>query len=217
VSSNSIIQSRLLAISDIHGCEDSLRRLLAAADYDPSRDRLILLGDYIDAGYPSTFGTLRYIRTLAEQGACALLGNHELKLLREFDKANASGKAAAEWSGWIRSLPRYRMEDGYLFVHAGIRPGIGLNGQTLADLTEIREDFLDHPNETDYTVVFGHTPTFKLGARPGKLWFGDGKIGIDTGAKHGHRLTLLDMHKRIGYWCPTGPNAGTGSVNKTYY
>ncbi|SFJ24792.1 serine/threonine protein phosphatase 1 [Paenibacillus sp. UNC496MF] len=217
VSSNAIAPTRLLAISDIHGCEEGLRQLLAAAEYDPSRDRLILLGDYIDAAYPGTYGTLGYIRALVRQGACALLGNHELKLLRQYDYSHLPAAEAAEWSGWIRSLPRYRMEDGYLFVHAGIRPGVGLHGQTLVDLTEIRDDFLNHPNDTDYTVVFGHTPTFKLGARPGKLWFGEGKIGIDTGAKHGHRLTLLDVHKRISYWCSTGPAARGGAVNKSFY
>ncbi|NBD26814.1 metallophosphoesterase [Paenibacillus glycinis] len=214
--SNSISPSRLLAISDIHGCEESLKRLLAAAEYNPSQDRLILLGDYIDAAHPGTYGTLRYIRSLVQQGACALLGNHELKLLRQFDYSHLSEEETAEWSGWIRSLPRYRMEDGYLFVHAGIRPGVGLLGQTLADLTEIRDDFLNKPTDTEYTVVFGHTPTFKLGA-PGKLWFGEGKIGIDTGAKHGHRLTLFDVHKRLSYWCKTDSNPKAAAVNKTIY
>lgn len=214
---NAIPPSRLLAISDIHGCEPGLRRLLAAVDYDPARDRLMLLGDYIDADHPHTFGTLRYIRALAEQGACALLGNHELKWLRRFDRERSPAQEAAEWSDWIRGLPRYRTEDGYLFVHAGIRPGIGIRGQTLADLTEIREDFLNNATGTEYTVVFGHTPTFKLGAPPGKLWFGEGKIGIDTGAKHGHRLTLFDVHKRIGYWCSTESESEAAIVHVSVY
>ncbi|QHW32506.1 serine/threonine protein phosphatase [Paenibacillus rhizovicinus] len=220
VNSNLNLRPRLLAISDIHGCEDSLKKLLASANYDPARDRLMLLGDYIDAGNPGTYGTLDYIRTLVEQGAHALPGNHELKLLRRLEDAPPSGAEADQWrswAGWIRSLPGYRLEDEYLFVHAGIRPGIGLDAQTLIDLTEIRDDFLNPPLGSEFTVVFGHTPTFRLGAQPGKLWFGDGKIGIDTGAKHGQRLTLLDVHARIGYWCATGPNAEKAGVNETFY
>lgn len=217
VNSQLNLRSRLLAISDIHGCETGLKKLLASAGYSPSRDRLVLLGDYIDAGNPGTYGTLRYIRALAQQGACVLPGNHELKLLRRLEDAPSSDAEAKTWRSWISGLPRYLLEDGYLFVHAGIRQGVGLDRQSLTDLTEIREGFLDRPAEDGLTVVFGHTPTSRLGAQPGNLWFGEGKIGIDTGAKHGQRLTLFDVHPRIGYWCATGPDANTADVNTTYY
>ena len=41
---------RILAISDIHGQADALERLLVHANYHPSKDRLVLLGDYIGKG-----------------------------------------------------------------------------------------------------------------------------------------------------------------------
>lgn len=93
----------------------------------------------------------------------------------------------------------------WLFVHAGIRPGVPLSEQTTDDLTGIREEFWASSPEQGPTVVFGHTPTFKLGAKPGALWQTQGRLGIDTGAKHGHRLTLLDLHEGLAYSCSTEP------------
>lgn len=196
--------SRLLVISDIHGHGELLQLLLEDAHYDPQVDQLLLLGDYIDAALPATYCTLELIRELVQHGAKALPGNHEIMLTKRLESSKEMDKQLAESIEWIADLPLYIEEAGYLFVHAGIRPGIPLASQSLKDLTEIREDFLEAALDTEHTVVFGHTPTFKLGARPGDIWLGRGRIGIDTGAKHGHRLTLLDVHNRISYSRPAG-------------
>lgn len=63
----------------------------------------------------------------------------------------------------------------YLFVHAGIRPGVPLAEQAQADLRWIREPFLDHPTRHEAMVVHGHTVSNDIDERPGR-------IGIDTGA-----------------------------------
>ena len=47
---------------------------------------------------------------------------------------------------------------GYLFVHAGIRPGVPWDEQTDEDLFWIREEFVLHPHGLPETIVFGHTP-----------------------------------------------------------
>ena len=41
---------RLLVMGDVHGQYSKMQKALALADYDPARDRLVLLGDYIDRG-----------------------------------------------------------------------------------------------------------------------------------------------------------------------
>ncbi len=174
--------------------------LLDAAGYIAGKDRLVLLGDYVNEE-PESWDTLRTIKRLADRGAVALPGNTDLTVA-DSAEAPASLLPLLEW---LKSLPPYWIADGYLFVHAGIRPGIPLEWQPLRDLTEIREAFWKEKIEVPYTVVFGHTPTYKLGAETGRIWYDSGRIGIDTGAKHGQRLTLLDVEERRSYSCSTSP------------
>ncbi|MEK3882911.1 metallophosphoesterase [Paenibacillus sp. PL2-23] len=224
--------ARLLAISDIHGHKQGMLRLLREADYSPSRDRLILLGDYIDADNPVSWSTLELVRELARQGAVVLPGNQELKLVSAHKRSSRrsgvrpSGRLAA-YVKWIQSLPLTHVEAGILFVHAGVRPGIPLASQSIRDLTEIREAFhaypvnelaslihsdpMNHPLNRFTRIMFGHTPTFKLGAEPGEIWSDDRRIAIDTGSKHGHRLTLLDVGSGVTYSCQSG--AGYSSTD----
>ncbi|WP_051318222.1 metallophosphoesterase [Cohnella thermotolerans] len=195
--------TRILAISDIHGHAAGMRSLLRMAAYDPGRDRLYLLGDFIDAD-PVTWSALREVRELTEGGARAVLGNMERWLLEEaVKKGRADGGLSERELAWLRGTPLVWREEDYLFVHAGIRPGLPLERQRPDDLTGIRQPFWGDGGELPFTVVFGHTPTFKMGAEPGELWFGRDRIGIDTGAKHGKRLTLVDLSNRVAYSCST--------------
>jgi len=77
----------------------------------------------------------------------------------------------------------------YLFVHAGIRPGLALEEQRLRDLRWIREPFLDHAAPHERMVVHGHTITPDVDER-------SNRIGIDTGAYASGRLTALGLEGR---------------------
>ncbi|MGG6310256.1 metallophosphoesterase [Paenibacillus macerans] len=203
---------RLLAVSDIHGHSGGLELLLAEAGYSPQRDRLVLLGDYINAD-PYTWGTLDLIQRLTEGGATALLGNLEVSLLRKTN-GTAERLVPADRLDWLSALPYYAIVDDWLFVHAGLRPGVPLDRQTPDDLTGIRDEFWSAVPDCGYAVVFGHTPTFKLGAGPGDVWSAAGRLGIDTGAKHGQRLTLLDLSGKLAYSCSTSPANLYGDVRR---
>jgi len=72
----------------------------------------------------------------------------------------------------------------YLFVHAGIRPGVELDQQRQADLRWIREPFLLDETDHGAIVVHGHTITSEVDERPNR-------IGIDTGAYRTGVLTAL--------------------------
>jgi serine/threonine protein phosphatase 1 len=72
----------------------------------------------------------------------------------------------------------------YVFVHAGIRPGVPLAEQTQADLRWIREPFLEHEDDHGVVVVHGHTITAQVEHR-------SNRIGIDTGAYRSGVLTAL--------------------------
>src|SRR3546814_9831716 len=63
----------------------------------------------------------------------------------------------------------------YVFVHAGIRPGVPLDKQALSDLRWIREEFLDDATDHGKMIVHGHSIT----AEPDEQ---GNRIGIDIGA-----------------------------------
>lgn len=72
----------------------------------------------------------------------------------------------------------------YLFVHAGIRPGIDLELQSQSDLRWIRSPFLEDKSDHGVIVVHGHTISDEVEME-------DNRIGIDTGAYRTGRLTAL--------------------------
>jgi serine/threonine protein phosphatase 1 len=63
----------------------------------------------------------------------------------------------------------------YLFVHAGLKPGVPLDKQATQDYLWIREPFLNNRKSMGVRVVHGHHITPK----PEKL---TNRIGVDTGA-----------------------------------
>ena len=86
--------------------------------------------------------------------------------------------------GFFEALDLYRIEGDYLFVHAGLRPGRKLEDQSRADLLWIREAFIHSSADHGHIVVHGHTPCEAVEVRPNR-------IGIDTGAVYGGKLTAL--------------------------
>ncbi len=76
----------------------------------------------------------------------------------------------------------------YLFVHAGIRPGLPLEQQLEEDLLSIRDEFLSSEEDFGKVVVHGHTPVMEPEVRPNR-------INIDTGAYATGRLTCLKLER----------------------
>ena len=72
----------------------------------------------------------------------------------------------------------------YLFVHAGIRPGVSLDRQSPDDLLWIKQEFLESEEDFGKIVVHGHTVTDAPEIRTNR-------IGIDTGAYFSQVLTCL--------------------------
>lgn len=72
----------------------------------------------------------------------------------------------------------------YLFVHAGIRPGVPLEQQVQDDLIWIRDEFLHSDRDHGWMIVHGHTPV----DRPEIC---SNRINIDTGAVFTGQLTCL--------------------------
>lgn len=119
------------AVGDLQGCAASLRRLLEALRFDPTRDRLWLVGDLVNRG-PDSLGVLRWVR---EHEACvrSVLGNHDLHLLARAAGRREPGKRdtldallaapdAPELLAWLARRPLLHEDDGHALVHAGLLP-----------------------------------------------------------------------------------------------
>lgn len=88
----------------------------------------------------------------------------------------------------------------YLFVHAGIRPGIDLEHQDQFDLRWIREPFLSDQEHHGLVVVHGHTIVEEVEERPNR-------IGLDTGAYRNGILTALGIEDDRRWYLSTGDGA----------
>jgi serine/threonine protein phosphatase 1 len=174
---------------------------------------VIHLGDYIDRGPDSAGVIGRLLAPAPVPGAriMNLAGNHEDLLLGalagrrgEAEVWLANGGHAAlqswavpprtpprKWEGFIppphlaflRGLGLMHRAGGYVFVHAGVRPGLALADQTRADLLWIREPFLSSPAIHEAVVVHGHTPEENTPVIRAN------RIGLDTGAVLGGPLS----------------------------
>jgi serine/threonine protein phosphatase 1 len=206
----------IFAIGDIHGCYDPLVRLLGRIPIDWSRDRLIFIGDYIDRG-PQSFEVVQHLVELQarQPDTVFLKGNHEQMLL---DYLSGRDRMTYLYNGGQQTLDgylqhasssgRYPIPDAhlrffeslrlmfetedYIFVHAGLRWGLPLERQNTEDLLWIRESFIDTRRSFGKRVVFGHTPFDEPRVEPNK-------IGIDTGAVYGNKLTCVQLPEEKFY------------------
>jgi len=119
------------AIGDVHGCFDTLQRLLRRIQYDRGQDRLWLVGDLVNRG-PRSLGVLRWA-VEEEDRIVVTLGNHDLHLLgRAWGVAPAKGRdtldevlAAADRDDlleWLRRRPLLHCDSDCVLVHAGLFP-----------------------------------------------------------------------------------------------
>lgn len=203
----------VVAIGDVHGCATLLRE--AIWPHLGSGAELIFLGDLIDRS-PEADGDQQVIELVRElqanpevfglAGVTVLRGNHEQMLLDALAEKRP-GRATQLWISnggnldflpvarehqeWFGALPLKAVRGEYLFVHAGVRPGVPLEKQQDDDLLWIRGPFLNSPHGLPYTVVHGHT--FRSDYRVTKL---SHRIGIDTGAFMSGQLTALKLGPR---------------------
>ncbi|TDH59702.1 serine/threonine protein phosphatase [Dankookia rubra] len=175
---------------------------------------LVHLGDYVDRGDDSAGVLERLLGPCPVPGGevVNLLGNHEVMMLDACDPRSPPG-ALPFWleNGGAETLASYRVRPDdlapwesiprehlallrgcalrwaagdYMFVHAGVRPGVPLDRQDPFDLLWIREPFLSFEGDLPQIIVHGHTPAAEPSVRPHR-------IGIDTGACFGGVLTCL--------------------------
>jgi len=187
------------------------------------RALLIHLGDYIDAGPDGAgvIALLAAGPPIAGLRTINLMGDHERTALDALDGDAPSATdwlhegGAATLRGWgidpatprggwrekvppahlafLRGLTLSHRADDYLFVHAGIRPGVPLRQQTAEDLLRIRQPFLYSEEAFAAVVVHGHTP----GPAP---VLRQNRICVDTGSGFSGRLSCAVLESdRVGF------------------
>jgi serine/threonine protein phosphatase 1 len=203
-------KENIFIVGDIHGCLRMLRQMMQRIPWRPDVDRLIFLGDYIDRGEDSrgVIEAVMEISSTSERVDC-LLGNHERILLdfvegrdvstfflnggtstlnsyRVFQQRYGEALIPAEHVAFLRSLRSWVELDDYYVIHAGLRPGVELESQRQEDLLWIRDAFIFSNYRFKKRVIFGHTPF----SQPLVM---ENKIGLDTGAVYGNKLTCLEL------------------------
>ena len=181
---------------------------------------LVHLGDYIDQGPDSAgvVSLLATGAPISGVRVVNLLGDHERMLLDALngDKAAATdwlwagGRDALgswgldpdlprdEWKAalpeshvaFLRGLVLTHREGDYVFVHAGIRPGVALDAQTTDDLVTMRQPFLWSEDDFGFVVVHGHSATPSVTIRKNR-------IALDTGAGLGAKLTCAVLQDDV--------------------
>jgi len=201
---------KIFAVGDIHGSFEKLVALMEKIDMDPRTDLLLFIGDYVDRG-PGAYEVVDYLVDLKRrlQHVVFLKGNHEdmmLKYLSGHDRFTYlmnGGQATLDsylkrkkpgerhpipeaHLAFFNALTLYHETRDYIFVHAGIRKKIPLDQQDVNDLLWIRSEFIKSDFDFGKRVVFGHTPFRQPLVTPNK-------IGIDTGAVYGNKLTCVKL------------------------
>ncbi len=194
--------SRTVIVGDVHGCYDELLALVRSVGLGES-DRLVAVGDLVTKGAKS-----REVLELFMNDArfTSVIGNHDRALLeywkgeREKKDLKPSQKRCAKalkdgrdaYAAFLDTLPGYIDLGSHVVVHAGLRPGVALDEQSLDDLTALRtlgperESRAGTPWYEVYdgarVALFGHWPA----ATPRR---GPRAIGLDTGCVYGYKLT----------------------------
>jgi serine/threonine protein phosphatase 1 len=200
----------IFAIGDIHGCYDQLTDLLGRIPIDWTNDKLVFMGDYIDRG-PKSYEVVEHLIGLQDvhSGIVFLKGNHEQMLA---DYLSGKDRVTYLYNGgqqtlesylkhltpkathvipdrhlrFFESLVLFHETDSYIFVHAGMRQKVPLDQQVPQDLLWIRDKFIQATYSFGKRVVFGHTPFDEPRVE-------SNKIGIDTGAVYGNKLTCVQL------------------------
>jgi bis(5'-nucleosyl)-tetraphosphatase (symmetrical) len=207
---------RLIAIGDPHGCIDELQELVKKVDFQPTKDDLYILGDFVDRG-PDSAGVVRLAREL---GAKGVMGNHDIKQVA-YRQRKATRKdipsrklktyeslTEADWKYLEELAPFYWLENDWILVHAGFEAHEVFYRQqvdTICRVRWLRPDGRHCGNakklpgtvhwaerwEGPQSVVFGHIvhdlkEPYVHEPKPGVFCY-----GIDTGCCYGGRLTAL--------------------------
>ena len=167
-------------ISDIHGCYKSFNSLLFDKIKFTKKDRLYILGDYIDRG-PRSKKVIDLIINLLIQGyeVKCLMGNHEVMLLnslnndKEFELWFKNGGKSTldsfkvehpkylknKYLKFFTNLDYYYELKEFVLVHGGLNFHIDNPFDDKLSMPWIRNDKVDINKIGNRRLIVGHTPS----------------------------------------------------------
>lgn len=213
---------RIFAIGDIHGCSQTLKKLIFEKIVLTKNDILYFIGDYIDRGHDSK-GVIDFILELQSDGfnVFTLRGNHEQMMLDSLHDMYAMKmwmdnggnitlqsfgiNSLAEidekyWSFFHDTMLCFNTEN-YIFVHAGLNFERKNILEDKDAMLWIRDFEPEQPSLEDKIMVHGHTPI----ALAQVLLQKDNCINIDAGCVYKNRskmgnLVAIELPSRTFIW-----------------
>lgn len=207
-------EPRVWCTSDVHGCYEEFKRLIAAIGLTSS-DTLYVIGDCVNKG-PNSRGVIRHI--MQRNNIFALRGNHEQLMLNAYrneasadfwlrsggiETLNSFGldpdnihRIPRMYINWLNTLPYFKQltVEGKQFVlsHAGVDLSSKNPYKTSPkNLSYILWNRTVRNKSRDTTLVIGHTPR-KLSMIRASL--NTNIIRIDGGCVYGGKLVAVCLN-----------------------
>ncbi len=185
---------RLILLGDVidRGSRSAelIRMLMSVGETD---SLIVLKGNHEAAMVDAYKGDLDALDMWLSHGGKATLAGFGLDADALSDMAPIDALAAIRAAiprsviDWASNLPSSYLLGDYLFVHAGIRPGVKLARQTDTDLLWIRDSFLKSQVDHGVVVVHGHSIEGETVVQHAN------RIGVDTGAYQSGRLSAIAL------------------------
>jgi diadenosine tetraphosphatase ApaH/serine/threonine PP2A family protein phosphatase len=215
----------LIAIfADIHANRQAFSACLAQARDDGAK-RIVLLGDYVGYGADPEW-TVETVMDLVDNGAAAVLGNHDSAIGNPREQMNVEAKMVIEWTRgelgasqrqFLAGLPLARYDEGRLYVHAEARDPKSWTyvastadaahslAATPAHLTfcgHVHQPALYSMSATAKMTTFTPTTDFPIQLLPGRRWLAVlGSVGQPRDGNPAACYAMLDTVKHELTYC----------------
>lgn len=176
-----------------------IERAMALTEQRPCR---FLMGNHEEVFIKAWEGDIASVRLFHRIGGRETLVSYGVDP-DDYDKADFATlvdllgvHVPPEHIAFLRRFEDIYQSGDYVFVHAGIRPGIPIAEQDPTEMRWIRERFLGDSRDHGAMVVHGHSIAATVEER-------SNRIGIDTGAYASGRLTAVGIEGSTHWFLET--------------
>jgi diadenosine tetraphosphatase ApaH/serine/threonine PP2A family protein phosphatase len=214
----------IAVLSDIHANRPAFSACLAQAR-DHGAQRFVLLGDYVGYGADPEWAVTT-VMELVDQGAMAVLGNHDSAVGNPYEDLNVEARIVIEWTRgelglpqrqFLTGLPLTLNDDDRLYVHADASSPKSWNyvasardaarsiAATPAHVTfcgHIHQPSLYSMSATGKMTAFTPTSGVAVQLLPGRRWLAVlGSVGQPRDGNPAASYLMLDSDKREVTYC----------------
>jgi diadenosine tetraphosphatase ApaH/serine/threonine PP2A family protein phosphatase len=231
---------RVALFADIHANQQAFAACLAQARHQGA-ERFTLLGDYVGYGADPSWAVTTVL-DLVEQGAIAVLGNHDNAVSNPRTDLNVEAKVVIEWTRneldraqrhFLASLPLTVVEEDHLFVHSeASRPQQWIYVQSAQEAgrsilgTSAQVTFCGHIHRpalysmsgTGKMTAFTPTTGVAVPLLPGRRWLVVlGSVGQPRDGNPAASYLLLDTRRHEITYCraPYDVEKASAQIRKT--